>query len=117
VQALPAPDACKITNKYMSNQNNQNQEIQIKAKDDELQGKYSNAVQITHSKEEFVLDFMNIFPWQKLGLLVGRILLSPAHAKRLSLALAENLKKYEEQHGKVEAGSDNLDQTVGFKTE
>lgn len=93
------------------------QQIQIKATDNELKGSYSNAVQVTHSKEEFVLDFMNIFPWQKLGLLVGRILLSPSHAKRLTQAMQENIKRYEEQHGTIEIGSDKLGDSVGFKTE
>ncbi|MGB0757100.1 MAG: DUF3467 domain-containing protein [Patescibacteria group bacterium] len=93
------------------------QQIQIKATDEQLKGGYSNAVQVTHSKEEFVLDFMNIFPWQKLGLLIGRILLSPSHAKRLAAALQDNVKRYEEQHGEIEVGNDKLNQQVGFKTE
>ena len=95
----------------------QNQEIQIKAQDDQLKGNYSNAVQVTHNKEEFVLDFMNIFPWQKLGLLISRIILSPSHAKRLAGALQENVKKYEEQNGSIELGNDKLNEKVGFKTE
>ncbi len=101
----------------MSEQKNQNNEIQIKAQDEDLRGSYSNAVQVTHTKEEFVLDFMNIFPWQKLGLLVSRIILSPSHVKRLSMALAENVKKYEDQNGKIELVNDQFDQSVGFKTE
>ncbi len=100
----------------MSNQPQSN-EIQIKAQDSELKGSYSNAVQVTHNKEEFILDFMNIFPWQKLGLLISRIILSPSHAKRLAGALQENVKKYEEQHGVIELGNDQFNQQVGFKTE
>ena len=101
----------------MSEQQKQNTEIQIKAKDEDLQGSYSNAVQITHTKEEFILDFMNIFPWQKLGLLVSRVILSPSHVKRLSMALVENVKKYEDQNGSIELGNDQFNQSVGFKTE
>jgi len=44
------------------NQPNQNQQVQIKATDEKLKGEYSNAMQILHTKEEFVLDFLNIFP-------------------------------------------------------
>jgi len=33
------------------------QQIQIKAKDEDLKGSYSNLMQILHTKEEFILDF------------------------------------------------------------
>lgn len=98
----------------MSQQQN---DIQIKASDQELKGTYANAVQITHTKEEFVLDCMNLFPWHKMGVLVSRIIFSPAHAKRLAEALQVNIKRYEEQHGTIEASSEKFDQSVGFKTE
>jgi len=38
-------------------QQQQPKQIQIKAQDEELKGKYSNLMQITHTQEEFVLDF------------------------------------------------------------
>ena len=40
--------------KTMDNQ----QQIQIKAKDEDLKGIYSNLMQILHTKEEFILDFL-----------------------------------------------------------
>src|SRR5580765_2052298 len=36
--------------------------IQVKLTDDILGGVYSNSMQVTHTREEFVLDFMSIFP-------------------------------------------------------
>ncbi len=34
-------------------------QIQIKATDEKLKGEYSNVMQIMHTKEEFVMDFLN----------------------------------------------------------
>ena len=36
----------------------------------------------------------------------SRIILTPFHAKRLMLALQDNIRKYEAQNGNINAGSD-----------
>lgn len=95
------------------NQLNQNQpQVQIKATDEKLKGEYSNAMQILHTKEEFVLDFLNIFP--PTGTLNSRIILSPGHLKRMIRAMEENLKKYEEQFGKIEVATEPKSE-IGFR--
>ncbi len=53
----------------------QTQQVQIKATDEKLKGEYSNVMQILHSKEEFVMDFLNVFP--PTGTLNSRIIVSP----------------------------------------
>ncbi|PIW76175.1 MAG: DUF3467 domain-containing protein [Candidatus Portnoybacteria bacterium CG_4_8_14_3_um_filter_40_10] len=78
---------------------NEQKQIQIKAKDEDLKGVYSNLTIISHTKEEFCLDFINTF---NPPILTGRVLMSPGHAKRMIKALEENVKKYEEQFGKIE---------------
>jgi len=83
--------------------NNQQQQIQIKTSDEALRGHYSNIMQVAHLQEEFILDFMNIYPFQNLGILNARIIVSPGHLKRMVSALGENLKRYEESYGKIEA--------------
>lgn len=88
------------------------QQIQIKASDEKLKGEYSNVMQILHTKEEFVLDFLNIFP--PTGTLNSRIILSPGHFKRMIRAMEENLKKYEDQHGAI-AESEAPQQNIGFQ--
>ena len=75
-------------------------QIQIKATDDKLKGDYSNMASIMHNKEEFWLDFLNIFP--PTGTLNARIIVSPGHFKRMVKAMEDNLKKYEEVNGKIE---------------
>lgn len=87
-------------------------QIQIKASDEILRGNYSNMANILHTKEEFVLDFMNVFP--PTGTLNARVIVSPSHFKRMLAAMTENLAKYEAQFGKVEA-SEALQNPIGFQ--
>jgi len=93
------------------NYNQQQNQVQIKASDDALQGKYSNMARISHTKEEFALDFINVLPPQ--AQLLARIILSPGHAKRLANALRENIERYEGTHGKIEEAQ--APNEMGFK--
>lgn len=98
----------------MSNQNQQPQQLPIKASDEQLQGSYANMMQVIHTKDEFVLDFVNFIPPQ--GILTARVITSPAHAKRIAQALTENVKRYEDQFGKIEESS-NPQGNFGFRTQ
>lgn len=91
--------------------NNKNNQVQVQASKDELKGSYSNVMRAVHTKEEFVLDFMNIV--EKNGLLSSRIIVSPGHFKRMVKVLQDNLKKYEEKYGKIEEGEEPKNQ-IGF---
>jgi hypothetical protein len=75
-------------------------QIKIKARDEELKGNYSNLIQVLHTKEEFILDFFLVSLPE--GILTSRVIMSPGHLKRLIKALQENLGKYEEKFGKIE---------------
>lgn len=94
-----------------SAQNEQSQQIQIKATDEKIKGDYSNVMQIMHTKEEFVMDFLNVFP--PTGTLNSRIIVSPGHFKRMMRAMEENLKKYELTFGKLEESE--APNSIGFK--
>jgi hypothetical protein len=76
------------------------QGVSIKIADEELKGRYSNLLRITHTREEFILDFINLVPPQ--GVVCARIVTSPGHMKRIVRALAANLTRYEESFGAVE---------------
>ena len=89
----------------------QNNQLQIKVDDKTLQGLYANGMQAQHTKEEFVLDFINAFP--PAGTLQARILVSPAHMKRIVAALADNVSRYEAAFGKI-AESEGPGE-IGFK--
>ncbi len=77
------------------------QNVNIKVDDQTLKGVYSNLMFASHTKEEFVLDFMSVFGPQ--GIQVAKVLLSPGHFKRIVGALTDNLKKYEQQFGEVKS--------------
>ncbi len=77
----------------------QDKGINVKIGDEELKGRYSNLLRIAHTREEFVLDFINFVPPQ--GAVTARILTSPAHLKRIVLALQDNLQRYEARYGEV----------------
>lgn len=93
---------------------NSQKQIQIKAKDEILTGSYANMMQVSHGREEFILDFVSLFPPN--GNLVARILVNPAHAKRILKALQENIERYESQFGKLEEAETDKP-SFGFKTE
>lgn len=90
----------------------QAQQLQIRARDEEIKGAYSNLMQILHTKEEFVLDFFLNLPPQ--GILASRVILNPGHAKRVAQALAENIKRYEEKFGKIAQTDMPEEQRIGF---
>jgi len=73
--------------------------VNIKINDEELKGRYSNLLRITHTREEFILDFINVVPPQ--GVVTARIVTSPGHLKRIIRALAKNLELYEENFGVI----------------
>jgi hypothetical protein len=82
------------------NKGNKNQ-INIELKEDIAQGTYSNLAIITHSSSEFVIDFIRIMPGMPKANVQSRIILTPEHAKRLLLALKDNLAKFEAIHGQI----------------
>src|SRR6476659_11299277 len=76
------------------------QGVSIKIADEELKGRYSNLLRITHTREEFILDFINLVPPQ--GIVTARVVASPAHLKRILRALAVNLERYEKTFGTIQ---------------
>jgi len=75
--------------------------IQIELHDETAQGIYSNLAIIAHSSSEFVVDFVRIMPGIPKAKVQSRIILTPEHAKRLMLALVDNVKKFESQNGEI----------------
>ncbi len=78
--------------------------LNIKIHDDDLKGRYSNLLRVTHTREEFILDFINMVPPQ--AVLASRLITSPGHLKRIVRALAENLEIYEKNYGPLDEAAD-----------
>jgi len=83
------------------NKNKFPNQINIELKEEIAQGIYSNLAIISHSSSEFILDFIRIMPGIPKAEVKSRIILTPEHAKRLLLALGENMSKFEATHGPV----------------
>jgi len=75
--------------------------INIELSDEVAEGIYSNLAIITHSRSEFVIDFVKMLPGIPKAKVKSRIILTPQHTKRLLKALQENIKKFESMHGNI----------------
>lgn len=90
-------------------------EIQIEIDDVTAQGAYSNLAMITHSDNEFILDFIFVQPQAPRAKVRSRVLVSPSHAKRFLAALKDNITKYEAKFGEIKGGGAPEDgKKIGF---
>lgn len=74
-------------------------ELPVKMPERMLPGVYSNSMMVNHTREEFVIDFINLFPPE--GVVNARVIVSPGHLKRMIRALQDNLGRYEGRFGPV----------------
>ena len=87
-------------------------QINIELTNEIAQGTYANLAIISHSSAEFVMDFIRVLPGLPKAQVKSRIIMTPEHAKRLMMALQDNVLRYESQLGKIKntdgAGSNTL---------
>jgi hypothetical protein len=74
-------------------------EVQITASEEIKRGVFANQAVVSHSTEEFVIDFIYLSP--SGGTLNSRVIVTPGHFKRLIKAMDENLTKYEDKFGEI----------------
>ena len=67
-------------------------------------GVYSNNMGVTHTREEFIMDFLMVAP--PSGSVKARIIVSPGHIKRIVKALQENISKYEQNFGTIKTAEE-----------
>lgn len=87
-------------------------EIKIDFPTEVRKGSYCNNMIVSHTREEFILDFMMVS--QPAGTVVARVIMSPGHLKRTISALQDNLGKYEKRFGKVEEAVEPTKEQMGF---
>jgi hypothetical protein len=80
----------------------------------EAEGIYSNFVLISHSLSEFVLDFARVLPGTPKTKVFARIVMTPPNVRALLTALDTNVKKYEEQFGKIRTMNEGQSKEIGF---
>lgn len=82
-------------------------QLNIELSPEVAEGIYSNLAVIAHSSSEFVLDFIRMMPGTPKANVKSRIILTPEHAKRLLMALQDNISKYENQFGVIKMPDNN----------
>ncbi len=80
--------------------------IQIQLPPEVQRGVYANQMIASHTREEFVLDF--IFTSPPAGTVNARIVVSPIHVKRFMHALAENIHNYENHFGAIDHSTETV---------
>lgn len=85
----------------MADNKQQGNQVNIELPEEVAEGTYANLAIISHSHSEFVVDFIRLVPNVPKAKVKSRIILTPQHAKRLMRALADNVEKYEKQHGSI----------------
>ena len=100
----------------MSENKKKHKQLNIELPEDISEGVYSNLAIISHSQTEFVVDFIRLVPNVPKAKVKSRIVLSPVHAKRLLRALADNVKKYEKQFGKIQEPEQQAFPPMNFNT-
>lgn len=86
----------------MAEQKKDQKQLNIELPEEIADGIYSNLAIISHSHSEFVVDFVRLMPNVPKAKVKSRIVLTPQHAKRLMKALADNVNKFEAQHGAID---------------
>ena len=85
----------------MADSKKQPRKLPIKFPEKNLAGIYANQMVVSHTREEFVMDFINLFPPE--GVVNARLIVSPGHLKRMIRALQDNLNRYENHNSVVDA--------------
>jgi hypothetical protein len=76
-------------------------EIKIDLTPEIAAGHYANLAIISHSGNEFVIDFINMAPNMPQARVQSRIIMTPENAKNLLFALRDNVQKYEDNFGEI----------------
>ena len=79
-------------------------EIRVEFPKELLGGVYSNNMAVSHTGEEFIMDFIMVAP--PSGSVNARIIVSPGHMKRIVKALQENISRYEQKFGDIQAAEE-----------
>jgi hypothetical protein len=66
-----------------------------------LEAIYSNAVMISQTHSEIVMDFIQMMPNDPRARVRSRVVMTPANAKSFLDALKVNLDRFEEKHGEI----------------
>lgn len=63
---------------------------------------YCNFAIVSHSPEEFVMDFARILPGKEEAKVVTRVIMTPKNAKNFLMAMGNNLANFEKKFGEIQ---------------
>lgn len=63
---------------------------------------YANAVIVSQTHSEIVMDFIQVLPNDPRARVQQRVVMTPANAKLFLKAFETNLERYEEKHGEID---------------
>lgn len=84
----------------MENKDKRN-ELKIELTPEIASGHYANLAILSHTPNEFFIDFVNVAPNMPQARVQSRIIMTPENAKNLLFALRDNLQKYEANFGEI----------------
>lgn len=84
----------------MNQPNNPQRQIRLELPTN-LNATYSNAVIISQTHSEIIMDFLQVMPNDPRARVQSRIVMTPANAKAFMLALQENLTRFETKNGEI----------------
>ena len=85
----------------MSDPSSKEVRLEIQLDEETAQGVYVNLAAVNHNDTEFIFDFIFVQPQAPRAKVRSRVITSPRHAKRLLLALQENVARYEAAFGPI----------------
>lgn len=94
---------------------NKKNELKIELTPEVATGLYSNLAVISHSAQEFYVDFVSVAPNMPQAKVLSRIIMTPENAKNLLFALRDNLAKYEATFGEIERKTPKADAANNFE--
>jgi hypothetical protein len=97
----------------MSESTSKEVKLEIQLDEETAQGVYVNLTVVNHNDSEFVLDFIFVQPQAPRAKVRSRVITSPRHAKRMLLALQENVARYEKLFGPIEPSVQRVDDAEG----
>lgn len=94
-------ETIKTVKTMNNNQQKDPNQLQIELTPEVAEGVYANLAVLTHSSAEFIFDFIRVLPGSPKAPVKSRVIMAPEHAKRLLLALQNNISKYESAFGPI----------------
>lgn len=77
-------------------------QLNINIAPDKQQGVFANLALIAHTPTEFVLDFAQLMPGIQQANVVARVVVTPDQAKKILMALQNNVAQYEQKFGTIQ---------------